>query len=71
MCWTWYAEAPDPKRPVVSFDESPVQLIGEVREPIRAEPGQPLRFDCEYQRNGTKNLFVVMDVNQGLGARSP
>jgi transposase len=60
-----YAEAPDPKRPVVSFDESPVQLIGEVREPIRAEPGQPLRFDCEYQRNGTQNLFVVMDVNQG------
>ena len=35
-----YAEAPDPKRPVVCFDESPVQLIGEVRPPIPAEPGQ-------------------------------
>src|SRR6202047_3589578 len=35
-----YAEAPDPKRPVVCFDESPVQLIGEGRQPIPAEPGQ-------------------------------
>jgi transposase len=34
-----YAEAPDPKRPVVCFDESPTQLIGEVRQPIPAEPG--------------------------------
>jgi hypothetical protein len=34
-----YAEAADPKRPVVCFDESPVQLIGEVRQPIPAEPG--------------------------------
>ncbi len=53
-----YAEAPDPKRPVVCFDESPHQLIGEVRQPIPAEPGQLERYDCEYQRNGTVNLFV-------------
>jgi transposase len=45
-----YAEAPDPKRPVVCFDESPTQLIGEVREPIPAEPGQIERYDCEYKR---------------------
>jgi hypothetical protein len=32
-----YAEAPDPTRPVVCSDESPVQLIGEVRQPIPAE----------------------------------
>ena len=36
-----YAAAPDPKRPVVCFDESPTQLIGEVRQPIPATPGQP------------------------------
>src|SRR5260370_3643932 len=36
-----YAEAPDPKRPVVCFDESPVQLIRQVRQPIPAQPGQP------------------------------
>ena len=35
-----YAEAPDPKRPVVCFDESPIQLIGEVRQPIPPKPGQ-------------------------------
>jgi transposase len=59
-----YAEAPDPKRPVVCFDESPVQLIGEVRQPIPAKPGQLERFDYEYRRNGTVNLFVVLDVHR-------
>src|SRR5438132_5672832 len=58
-----YAEAPDPKRPVVCFDESPVQLIGEARQPIPAKPGQTERYDCEYRRNGTANLFVFLDVN--------
>jgi transposase len=60
-----YAEEPDPKRPVVCFDESPVQLIGEVRQPIPAEPGQPERYDYEYRRNGTVNLFVFLDANRG------
>jgi len=59
-----YAEAPDPARPVVCFDESPTQLIGEVRQPIPAEPGQPERFDCEYRRNGTANLFVFLDAHK-------
>jgi transposase len=59
-----YAEAPDPKRPVVCFDESPTQLIGEVREPIPAEPGQIERYDCEYKRNGTANLFVFLDIHR-------
>src|SRR6202023_482173 len=59
-----YAEAPDPKRPVVCFDESPVQLIGEVRQPIPAKPGQIERYDYEYRRNGTVNLFVVLDVHR-------
>ena len=59
-----YAEAPDPKRPVVCFDESPTQLIGEVREPIPAEPGQVERYDCEYKRNGTANLFIFLDVHR-------
>ena len=55
---------PDPKRPVVCFDESPVQLIGEVRQPIPAKPGQLERYDYEYRRNGTVNLFVVLDVHR-------
>src|SRR5690348_10214683 len=59
-----YAEQPDPKRPVVCFDESPVQLIGEVRQPIPAKPGQLERYDCEYKRNGTTNLFIFLDVHR-------
>jgi len=59
-----YAEEPDPKRPVVCFDESPTQLIGEVRQPIPAVPGQPRRYDCEYRRNGTVNLFVFLDAHR-------
>ena len=59
-----YAELPDPARPVICLDESPVQLIGEVREPIPAAPGQIERVDYEYRRCGTLNLFVVMDVHR-------
>jgi transposase len=59
-----YAEEPDPKSPVVCFDESPTQLIGEVRQPITAEPGQPERYDCEYKRNGTANLFIFLDAHR-------
>jgi hypothetical protein len=59
-----YAEEPDPKRPVVCFDESPTQLIGEVRQSIPAAPGQPERYDYEYRRNGTANLFVFLDTHR-------
>jgi transposase len=60
-----YAEAPDPERPLVCFDETPVQLIGEVRQPITAQPGQRERYDYEYRRNGTVNLFVTFDPHRG------
>jgi transposase len=59
-----YAEARDPKRPVVCCDETPTQLIGEVRQPIPAAPGQPRRYDYEYCRNGTVNLFVSVDAHR-------
>jgi hypothetical protein len=59
-----YAEPADPKRPVVCFDETPIQLIGEVRQPIPARPGQPERYDYEYKRNGTANLFMFLDAHQ-------
>jgi transposase len=59
-----YASAPDPLHPVVSFDESPTQLIGEVRVPIEVKPGQPARYDSEYVRNGTANLFVMVNVHE-------
>ena len=59
-----YADTPDPRRPVVCFDETPVQLIGETRLPWPAEPGKPTRIDYEYRRNGTANLFVFLDAHQ-------
>jgi hypothetical protein len=59
-----YAEQPDKKHPVVSFDESPQQLIGEVREPLSAGPVQVQRYDSEYRGDGTANLFVMLDVHQ-------
>lgn len=59
-----YAETPDPKRPVVCFDESPTQLVGQVRQPIPATPGRLERYDYEYKRNGTANLFVFLDAHR-------
>ena len=59
-----YAEAPDPSRPVVCFDERSIQLIGEVRAPMPPRPGQLERYDCEYKRSGTANLFVFLDVHR-------
>ena len=59
-----YAEEPDPAHPVVCFDESPTQLIGEARQPVPAEPGRPERYDYEYRRNGTANLFVFLDAHR-------
>ena len=66
-----YAEAPDPQRPVVCFDESPIQLIGEVRRPIPPEPGQVERYDCEYRRDGTANLFVFLTPTFAAQVKSP
>jgi hypothetical protein len=48
----------------VVFDESPTQLIGEVRSPIPAAPRQLERYDCEYRRNGTANMFVFLDAHR-------
>ena len=59
-----YGEPADPARPVVCFDESPNQLIGEARQPVPPAPGQPARYDCEYRRNGTVNLFVMLDAHR-------
>ena len=59
-----YAEEPDEKRPVVCFDETPRQLIGEARVPVAAKPGKRARYDYEYVRNGTANIFMFVDVNR-------
>jgi len=59
-------EAPyDPARPVVCFDESPKQLIGEVRESMPPQPGTPARQDTEYQRNGVRDLMMICEPKRG------
>src|SRR6516225_5590793 len=47
-----------------STPKPPTQLIGEVRQPIPGKPGQRQRYDYEYKRNGTVNLFVFLDAHR-------
>ncbi len=56
-----YAEPRDPKRPVVCFDETSTQLLGETRPPVPGKPGRSRRQDDEYERHGTRNLFLACE----------
>ena len=60
-----YGEPYDPKRPVVNFDETSKQLVAEKKAPIPAKPGRRERFDYEYKRNGTRNLFMFCEPLAG------
>ncbi len=60
-----YGEPYDPKRPNVCFDEASKQLVAETRSPIRPKPGRRERFDYEYQRIGTRNLFMMCEPLAG------
>jgi DDE superfamily endonuclease len=60
-----YAEPYNPCRPKVNFDEKSVQLIAETRQPLPPQPGQVERYDYEYERRGTVNLFVFCEPQVG------
>jgi hypothetical protein len=60
-----YAEPFDLERPLVCFDECPVQLVGETRTPEPAGPGRKRRVDYEYRRNGTANVFMLVQPRAG------
>ena len=60
-----YAEPYDPQRPVVCFDETSTQMLSDTRPPLPAEPGQPMREDYEYRREGTRNLFLACEPLAG------
>jgi hypothetical protein len=51
----------DPKRPVICLDEQPTQLIGETRRPVPVQPGQPARYDYEYERLGSATSFMLTE----------
>jgi len=55
----------DEKRPLVCFDELPVQLLGEVAAPLPMKKGQSARFDYEYVREGTAVLLVAFEPLTG------
>ena len=53
-----YHRPHDPKKPQVCFDEGSKQHIKETRIPLPAKPGALAKYDYEYERNGTSNLFI-------------
>ena len=60
-----YEEDYDPKRPVVCLDEKPKQLLRDKRKSIPMKPGSSERYDYEYIRNGTANIFVAVELKAG------
>jgi transposase len=60
-----YEEPFDPLKPLVCFDERPCQLISEKRSPLPARSQKSQRYDCEYKREGTCNLFAFFQPLAG------
>jgi DDE superfamily endonuclease len=60
-----YHRPVDAECPVVCLDEANKQLIGEVREPLRTQKGRAERYDSEYVRNGTANVFLAFEPLAG------
>ena len=56
-----YKRRYNPKNPVVCMDETSKQLVGETRMPQPGAPGKPARYDYEYERNGTANVFLFTE----------
>jgi hypothetical protein len=60
-----YQKPYDPRRPMVCFDEKSIQLLAHITTPLVLRPGQSLRQDYEYKRNGTRNLFLFVEPKAG------
>jgi hypothetical protein len=60
-----YAESYDKRFPVVCIDEKSKQLIEDVRSIIPLKPGSLAKYDYEYKRNGTRNIFVAVEPLAG------
>lgn len=66
-----YAEEYDPKRPVICTDEKSKQLLQSKKDPIPMRKGQDERYDYEYKRNGTRNIFVAVEPKAGWRKAAP
>lgn len=60
-----YHRSYDRQRPVVCMDEASKQLVGEVRQPLPTRPGQIEKYDSEYTRLGTTNIFMAIEPLAG------
>ncbi len=60
-----YTRPHDPARPLVCLDETSKQLVAETRAPLPMLPGQLARYDYEYERKGTANLFMLFAPLEG------
>jgi len=60
-----YQRPYDERRPVVCMDEATKQLVKETLSPMPMEPGASARYDAEYERNGTSNIFLSFEPLKG------
>ena len=60
-----YAKGYDEQFPVVCMDEKSKQLLIDLRGTIAMKPGSPAKYDYEYKRNGTRNIFVAVEPLAG------
>ena len=60
-----YTQPADPRVPLLCMDETSKQLVGETRRRVAARPGTPARYDYEYERRGTGNIFMVCEPLRG------
>ena len=60
-----YEEDYDPEKPLICIDEKPKQILGDKRKSIPMKPGSPEKYDYEYVRNGTANIFMAVEFKAG------
>jgi len=60
-----YALPYDARKPIICIDEKSKQLLGEKRKPLPQKPGSPMKYDYEYTRNGTRNIFMAVEPKGG------
>lgn len=60
-----YALPYDPRCPVLTMDEQPIQLLRETRLPIAGTKQHPRRVDYEYERAGTASIFMFCEPLAG------